>query len=127
MNDSLHERVIEMGLEFPGSERYDFAEGWEALRVGGKWFAQLSEVDGEPIANFKVDPVEGEALRQNYDEITPGYHMNKQHWITVRDGAAIDDDLLRELVTDSFYLVVESLPKKLRPPSARDISGFVEE
>lgn len=127
MKDSLHQRVIEVGLELPGTERYDFAEEWEALRVGGKWFALLSELHGVPIVNVKVDPVEGEALRQNYDEITPGHHMNKRHWVTVRDGDAVDDELLRELVTNSFYLVVESLPKRLRPPSLRAPSGFVQE
>lgn len=111
----LHEFVLEVGLELPATDRHDFADDWEALRVREKWFAVLSMLDGVPIVNLKADPVDGEALRQTYAEITPGYHMNKRHWVTLRPGESLDEGLVRELVRASYLLVVLGLPKKDRP------------
>ena len=111
----LHELVLEVGLELPATDRHDFVENWEALRVREKWFAALSMLDGVPIVNLKADPVDGEALRQTYAEITPGYHMNKRHWVTLRPGESLDEGLVRELVRASYLLVVLGLPKKDRP------------
>lgn len=45
--------------------------------------------------------------------VTPGYHMNKRHWVTV-DLAIVPDDHVRELVTESHAIVVHSLPRRLR-------------
>lgn len=113
--DRLQALVLEVALELPATERYDFAEGWEAIRVRGKWFAMLSELDGKPIVNLKADPDDGEALRQAHEDILPGYHMNKRHWITLRPGESIDEQLVTELVRTSYLLVVLGLPKKDRP------------
>ncbi|AKK04280.1 YjbR [Corynebacterium epidermidicanis] len=60
---------------------------------------------GERIANVKVDPLEGELLRQQHPGITPGYHVNKRHWVMITEGQGVPDDLVRELVIDSYRLV----------------------
>jgi predicted DNA-binding protein (MmcQ/YjbR family) len=75
----------------------------------------LTEVTGEPIVIVKADPEDGKALREQHDDITPGYHMNKQHWISLRPGGSIQKPLVDELVTESYLLVVENLPRAKRP------------
>lgn len=87
----------------------------EVFKVQGKVFALFLELKGQPVVNLKVEPEEGVALRANYPEITPGYHMNKRHWITVAPGEGVDRRLLEELVTESYCLVVGTLPKAKRP------------
>lgn len=93
---------------------WPFGPDWDVYKVGGKVFMLLSELHGEPIVTIKADPVESIALRQEYEDVTPGYHMNKRHWITLRAGA-VPDALVRELVTSSYLLVCEGLPRAKRP------------
>lgn len=81
----------------------------------GKVFMLMTEVPGRPVVILKVDPGEAHALREQYSHITPGYHMNKKHWITLESGEGVDEELIRELVTDSYRLVVAHLPKAERP------------
>jgi predicted DNA-binding protein (MmcQ/YjbR family) len=77
----------------------------------GKMFA-LSMSDQKPLAvSVKVDPEEGVLLRGTYEAIEPGYHLNKQHWVTVTLGGDAPAKLVRELVTDSHALVA---PKRKR-------------
>ena len=67
------------------------------------------------VVILKADPSEAQALREHNSHITPGYHMNKKHWITVEGGTGVDKKLVRELVTDSYLLVVSHLPKAEQP------------
>ncbi|MGU7801246.1 MmcQ/YjbR family DNA-binding protein, partial [Escherichia coli] len=71
------------------------------------------------IVNLKADPQKSLLNQQIYRSIEPGYHMNKKHWITVVPGEDISEDLLAELIDDSWNLVVDKLAKKdqrrLRP------------
>ena len=75
----------------------------------------MTEVPGCPVVILKADPGEAHALREQYSHITPGYHMNKKHWITLEGGTGVDKKLVRELVTDSYRLVVAHLPKAEQP------------
>ena len=70
---------------------------------------------GEPVVILKADPADAESLREAHAQITPGYHMNKKHWITLHPGGGIDPGLIDDLVTESYLLVVEGLPKHQRP------------
>ncbi|MCO1580961.1 MmcQ/YjbR family DNA-binding protein [Crossiella sp. SN42] len=97
------------GLEHP------FGPDWEVFKVRGKVFMLMTEVPGRPVVILKSDPAEARALREQYEHITPGYHMNKKHWITVEGGDAVDEELVGELVTESYRLVVGGLPKSQRP------------
>lgn len=111
----LYECACSTALELPATEIYSFTEGWEAARVQGKWFFITSLRDGKRIIVLKQPPEEVVRLQQAYDEIGPGYHMNKKHWVTVQAGPGIDEKLVRELIIDAFLTVVLTLPKSQRP------------
>jgi predicted DNA-binding protein (MmcQ/YjbR family) len=79
--------------------------------ANNKIFA-LSNLAEEPLSiSLKCDPEDSRALRDEFAEITPGYHLNKKHWITVVLGGAVDDDLVRQLIRDSHALVRPAVPK----------------
>ena len=115
MDDStLHKVAQDRAGELPGAELdHPFGPEWDVYRVRGKAFMLLAELHGEAIVNLKADPEEARMLRDTYPQITPGYHMNKRHWVTVRAG--LDEQLVRDLVTDSYLLVVEKFPARQRP------------
>ena len=76
-----------------------------------KMFA-LVNLDGPPFrANLKCDPERAVDLRERYDGIIPGYHMNKQHWNTVALVEDVPGELIRELLDHSYDLIVASLKK----------------
>ncbi|MEO9246343.1 MmcQ/YjbR family DNA-binding protein [Citricoccus nitrophenolicus] len=112
----LHRVCSEAALQFPAvTVEQPFGPDSDVYKVKGRMFMFLAELDGEAIVNLKADPEDSGALRQAYPEITPGYHMNKRHWITVTGGKNLTAALLRELVIDSYRLVVEKLPRHRRP------------
>ena len=94
---------------------YDTPFGPDVLvfRVMGKMFA-LAPLDLFETVNLKCDPERAVELREQHAGITPGYHMNKQHWNTVSTTGDVSEKLLRELVDHSYDLVKASLPKKVR-------------
>lgn len=101
-------------LELPGTQlTHPFGPAWDVWKIQGKVFALLTEEAGKPMAIVKSDPLIGESLRLEFPLITPGYHMNKKHWITLVDG--LPPEVIRELVTESYRLVVAKLPRRLRP------------
>jgi predicted DNA-binding protein (MmcQ/YjbR family) len=101
-------------IRLPGfSEDLPFDENTLAFRVGGKIFA-LMDVDLFVSVNLKCDPERAIELREQYPGITPGYHMNKQHWNTVLCDGSVPHKLLLELAEHSYDLVRASLPKKVR-------------
>ncbi|MCM2388511.1 MmcQ/YjbR family DNA-binding protein [Streptomyces albipurpureus] len=94
-------------------EEFPFGEGVSVFKVAGKMFA-LSSLDAKPLTiNLKCDPDLAVQLRADHPAIAPGWHMNKRHWntVTVRD---LPDSMVRELVEDSYDLVVAGLPKAER-------------
>ncbi len=102
--------------ELPGSEvTHPFGPTPDVWKVRGKMFALLGEVAGRPAATLKISPEDGIALREAHAAITPGYHTNKRHWITVVGGDTLDEQLVEDLVTESYLLVVEKLPRAQRP------------
>ncbi|WP_129658402.1 MmcQ/YjbR family DNA-binding protein [Rothia halotolerans] len=104
------EELTAAALEHP------FGPDWEVYKVRGKVFMLLTGITGEPIVILKSLPDEARALRGSHEEITPGYHMNKQHWITLSPGGSIDKQFVDDLVTESYLLVVEkNLPKDDQP------------
>ncbi len=68
----------------------------------------------EPILSFnaKCDPEKAVQLREQYSSIKPGYHMNKQHWNTVTADGSLRENLVKELVDDSYELIKSGLSKK---------------
>jgi len=94
-------------------EEFPFGPDVSVFKVAGKMFA-LSWLDAEPLSvNLKCDPEDAVRLREEHPAILPGYHMNKRHWNTVRV-AELPDRMVRELIEDSYDLVVAGLPKAVR-------------
>lgn len=83
------------------------------FRVAGKIFA-LAPIDVFETVNLKCDPERAIELRERYEGIVPGYHMNKRHWNTVDVTGAVPNKVLLELIDRSYELVRASLPKKTR-------------
>jgi len=101
-------------LSFKGvTEELPFNENTLVFKVKGKIFA-LTDIDLFDSINLKCDPEEAIELRERYAGITPGYHMNKRHWITVSTDGSIVDKLIRGLTEKSYKLVVGGLSRKDR-------------
>jgi predicted DNA-binding protein (MmcQ/YjbR family) len=95
-------------------ETFPFGETTLVFKVAGKMFLLTSLYESPLQFNAKCDPGRAIELREQYDAIQPGYHMNKQHWNTIVADGRIPVKLLHRLIDDSYILVVQSLPKKLR-------------
>lgn len=101
-------------LSKPGVEEgLPFGPDVLVFKVGSKMFA-LCPLDPFDRVNLKCEPALAQSLREQYPEVTPGYHMNKQHWNTVRFEGRITEALLREWTHHSYELVKASLPVRVR-------------
>ncbi|MEU0071626.1 MmcQ/YjbR family DNA-binding protein [Streptomyces sp. NPDC006332] len=96
-------------------EDFPFRPEISVFKVLGKLFA-LTSLDARPLTvNLKCDPEDAIRLRGEHPGlIVPGYHMNKRHWNTVTVDGDLPDGLVRELVEDSYDLVVAGLPRAQR-------------
>lgn len=74
----------------------------------------LTDVDNFESINLKCDPERAIQLRDEYEAVQPGYHMNKKHWNTVLMDGRVGDKLIKEWIDHSYELVVQSLPRKIR-------------
>ncbi len=92
-------------------ETFPFDEVTLVFKVMGKMFA-LTGLDREEFTvNLKCDPEYSIELRESYEFIYAGFHMNKKHWNTVHFEENVPDKLLRELIDHSYDLVVAKLKK----------------
>ena len=89
------------------------------FKVGGKMFALAALDEVAPRVNLKCDPDLALDLRDRYEQVTPGYHMNKKHWNTVEIEGGIPDAELRKMIDHSYDLVALSLPKSTATMAAR--------
>lgn len=102
--------------EMLGSQvQHPFGPDWEVFKVRDKIFLLLTAVTGQQQMIIKAEPEDCQALQQQYSFIAPGYHMNKRHWVSVYPHAELHKQLIEELVTDSYRLVAEKLPRGQRP------------
>ena len=95
----------------------DFQEQWNWIRfyIGGKLFAAICRDDetNEPVyITLKLEPVEGKFYRKEYEDIIPGYYMNKVHWNSVKADGNVPDDVVKDLLDRAYTVVFESLSKK---------------
>jgi predicted DNA-binding protein (MmcQ/YjbR family) len=102
-------------LEQPGAiEEFPFGPENSVFKVGGKIFA-ISALERVPLdVSVKCEPELAEQLRASYAAIRPGYHLNKRHWNTLTLDGSLSDQLVRELIRDSYDLVSHALPKRVR-------------
>ncbi|MGP4050804.1 MmcQ/YjbR family DNA-binding protein [Streptomyces sp. 2A115] len=96
-------------------EDFPFSPETSVFKVLGKLFA-LTALDAAPLkVNLKCDPDDAVRLRKDHPGlIVPGWHMNKRHWNTVTVDGDLPDSLVRELIEDSYDLVVAGLPRAER-------------
>ncbi|MCF6217697.1 MAG: MmcQ/YjbR family DNA-binding protein [Gammaproteobacteria bacterium] len=87
--------------------------GPEALvfKVMGKMFALVSQKEEMPRITLKCRPADGEVLVSQYDSISPGYYMNKRHWITISLSGELPEEMILDLANGSYDLVVSKLTK----------------
>lgn len=94
------------------TETFPFNPETSVFKVGGKIFA-ISSLDADPPSvSLKCDPEVAVQLRAAHEEITPGWHLNKRHWNTVRLDGSLPERLVREMVEDSYDLIVSKLPRR---------------
>lgn len=99
------------------TEHFPFDEDTLVFKVGDKVFALTSLQrweKNEPAANLKCDPERAQELRAEYDEINPGFHMNKVHWNTITLNGNLPTAFVKELIDHSYELVFKSLTKKIQ-------------
>ncbi len=95
-------------------KEYPFDNTTAVYKVGDKIFALIDEASNAPRINLKCDPYYARELREMYENVIAGYHMNKRHWNTVICEDEIDETLIFEWIDDSYDLVFNSLSKKLQ-------------
>lgn len=94
------------------NEGFPFGESVLVFKVKGKMFL-LARLDQAVLEfNVKCDPEQAIEWREQYTAVTPGYHMNKKLWNTVTADGSISVRVLKQMIDDSYRLVVASLPKK---------------
>jgi len=86
------------------TESFPFGDDTLVFKVNGKIFA-LINLDGEPGLNLKCEPSFALELRERYDSVTPGYHMNKKHWNTINLDGSVPDKEILSWIDHSYELV----------------------
>ncbi|MDR1344202.1 MAG: MmcQ/YjbR family DNA-binding protein, partial [Tannerellaceae bacterium] len=95
----------------------DYKKEWDAIRytVRGKMFAMVAnDAQGRGIISVKHLPEHGEDLRERYEDIVPGYYMNKEHWSSVFLDGNVPGMVLKAMIDESYELVFRSLGKKVQ-------------
>lgn len=108
-------RTYCLGLNGAGEEwPFQGSPGVSTFKVGGKIFA-ISALDDSPLTvSLKCEPELAVQLRNAHPAVTPGYHLNKRHWNTVTLDGTLPDRMVRDLIEDSYDLVVAGLPRRER-------------
>ena len=102
-------------LSLTGAEEtFPFGAETSVFKVAGKMFA-LSQLGAESLrVSLKCDPELAEGLRGAHAAVLPGYHLNKRHWNTVIVDGSLPDETIRDMIEDSYDLVVSKLPRARR-------------
>ncbi len=103
--------IREYCLSLPAvEETTPFDETTLVYKIGGKIFL-LTDIEHPTSINIKCEPDQAIELRDRYDEIQPGWHMNKKYWNTVKIDGDLPATLIRKMIRDSYELVFRALPK----------------
>jgi predicted DNA-binding protein (MmcQ/YjbR family) len=102
-------------LSFPGAEEtFPFGPNTSVFKVAGKMFA-LSHLGADQLrVSLKCEPALAEQLREAHAHVIPGYHLNKRHWNTVIIDGSLPERVIKDMIEDSYDLVVSGLPKARR-------------
>ena len=101
-----HKQVEEYILSMPNSKLdYPFGEGVAVYKAGNdKMFALITEGSDPLQLSLKADPNLSQNLREKYESVQPGYHLNKKHWNTLILTGQLGDDEVKDLIRHSFRL-----------------------
>ena len=109
---TLHHLASQTALKRPEvTIAHPFGDGCDVFKVMDKVFMLSFHLKGKAAINLKVIPDDGVMLRDIYPYIRAGWHMNKQHWITVYEDEHLNATLVQDLIRDSYDLVVSKLNK----------------
>ncbi|MEM9079266.1 MAG: MmcQ/YjbR family DNA-binding protein [Verrucomicrobiota bacterium] len=117
--------LVELGMELeeaiefclglgPVEETTPFGPEALVYKVGGKMFALAGAKNVVGSMNLKGEPERNVELRDEWEAVTPGYHMNKKHWNTIVFDGSLPTSLVKGMIEESYRLVVAGLPKKVR-------------
>ena len=112
---TLHNLASQTALKLPEvTITQPFGDGCDVFEVMDKVFMLSFHLKGQAAINLKVIPDDGAMLRDIYPYIRAGWHMNKQHWVTVYEDENLDAALVHDLIKNSYELVVSKLNKVQR-------------
>ncbi|OTG71906.1 hypothetical protein B9T26_10975 [Acinetobacter sp. ANC 4169] len=112
---TLHKLASSTALKLPEvTVTQPFGDGCDVFKVLDKVFMLSFHLQGQAAINLKVVPDHGAMLRDFYPYIRAGWHMNKQHWVTVYEDENLDQSLVQDLIRNSYDLVVIKLNKVQR-------------
>lgn len=113
----------ELLLKQPATEK-EFQPAWQAFKylLGGKMYAYIgiNDQNGRPIMTLKLDPAYSDMLRNKYNDIIPGYYMNKQHWSTVYLDSEVPRQVIADMVRAAHKVVLLSLSKKAQQEISKE-------
>ena len=108
-------KVIDYCSSLPeAKEDYPFGPDVQVFKIKDKLFAILTKRQGINRINLKCHPEEALVLREIFEDVIPGYHMNKMHWNTVLFNNSIPDEEIKRMIDRSYCLVVKKLKKETR-------------
>ena len=101
-----HKTVEDYILSMPNSRLdYPFGEGVAVYKIGDKMFALISEGKAPVQLSLKCDPTLAKVLRERYESVMPGYHLNKKHWNTLLLSGQLEWPEVQDLIRHSYHLV----------------------
>jgi predicted DNA-binding protein (MmcQ/YjbR family) len=101
-----HKKIENYLLSLPNAKLdYPFGENTAVYKVNNKMFALVTEKKTPVSISLKCDPLLAETLREKYESVMPGYHLNKKHWNTILLAGQLDWDEVKDLITLSYNLV----------------------
>ena len=95
-------------------EDFPFGPDVAVMKIAGKMFATLVSGRDHARMNLKCDPHEALMLRDIFESVRPGYHMNKRHWNTVVLDGSIPPGEIQRMIDNSYALVVKGLRRAVR-------------
>lgn len=104
-----HKTVEDYILSMPNSRlEYPFGEGVAVYKTGDKMFALIREGKDPVQLSLKCDPQLSALLREKYEEVMPGYHLNKKHWNTLVLTGQLRWEEVKDLIRHSYHLVTQT-------------------
>ena len=97
---------------------FDYQADWEATRgrIHEKMFILIGEnKEKKPIVSLKCEPMLAEAYRREYNDVIPGYYLNKTHWNSIYyTEGNVPDEVLKDMIDISYKIILDGLPKKVK-------------